>query len=125
MELEIQTEQEAYLAIMYACMSVDERVTEDETDEVINTLVAHKIFKNADLVAIYKKIHLINQAIRYDAFKLVELAVPKISNESKPVVYQTAASLLQADGVVFGVEKDLLQYLQRALKIDDISTGAG
>jgi len=125
MELEIQTEQEAYLAIMYACMAVDERVTEDETEEVINTLVQHKIFKNADLVSIYKKIQLINQAVRYDAFKLVDLAAGIIKEESKMEVYQTAASLLQADGIVFGIEKDLLQHLQIALKIDDFSSGNG
>lgn len=118
MELEIQTEQEAYLAIMYACMSVDERVTEDETQETVNTLIGHKIFKDIDPVAMYKKIYLINQSIRYDSFKLIALAAPKISNESKQEVYRIAASLILADGVVYDIEKELLQYLQIALKID-------
>ena len=118
MSLQIETEQEAYLAIMYACMSVDERVTEEETDELIRSLVKEPIFKDAPLINLYKKVQVINQAIRFDAYKLIELAAPRISPEMKSTVFKSAVNLLQADGIVFGSEKDLMQHLQKCLYPD-------
>ena len=121
MSLNIETEQEAYLAIMYACMSVDDRVTEEETDELIRSLIKEPVFKDADLVSLYKKIQLINQSVRFDPYRLIELAAPKISHERKTTVFKSAVNLLQADGVVFGMEKDLMEHLQRCLYPDSLS----
>lgn len=115
MSLQIETEQEAYLAIMYACMSVDGRVTEDETDELIQSLMKESVFKDAPLIHLYKKVQLINQSIRFDAYTLIELAAPRISAELKGTVFKSALNLLQADGIVFGSEKDLMQHLQKCL----------
>jgi hypothetical protein len=118
MSLQIETEQEAYLAIMYACMSVDERVTEDETDELIRSLMKEPIFKDAPLINLYKKVQVINQSIRFDPYRLIEMAVPRISPELKSTVFKSAVNLLQADGVVFGSEKNLMQHLQKCLYPD-------
>jgi hypothetical protein len=118
MSLEIETEQEAYLAIMYACMSVDERVTEDETDELIRSLIQEPIFQDAPLINLYKKVQVINQSIRFDPYRLIEMAAPKISQALKATVFKSAVNLLQADGIVFGSEKDLMQHLQRCLYPD-------
>jgi hypothetical protein len=115
MSLQIETEQEAYLAIMYAFMSVDGRVTEEETDEMIRSLMKEPVFKDAPLINLYKKVQLINQSIRFDAYKLIELAAPVIGPELKPTVFKSAVNLLQADGVVFGAERELMQHLQKCL----------
>lgn len=115
MDLQIDNQQEAYLAIMYALVSVDEKVTEDETDQLIQLLLKEDIFKEADLMAIYKKVQLINQSVRYDGYRLIEMAAPKISQTFRTAVFRTAVDLLQADGVVFKVEKDLLQHLRTHL----------
>jgi hypothetical protein len=123
MALQIETEQEAYLAIMYACMSVDGRVTEDETDELIRSLMKEPVFKDAPLISLYKKVQLINQSIRFDAYRLIELAAPVIGPELKSMVFKSAVNLLQADGVVFGTEKDLMQHLQKCL-YPEISNGS-
>jgi hypothetical protein len=118
MSLQIETEQEAYLAIMYACMSVDDRVTEEETDELIRSLVKEPVFKDAPLINLYKKVQVINQSIRFDPYKLIEMAAPRISSGLKSTVFRSAVNLLQADGVVFGSEKDLMQHLQKCLYPD-------
>jgi hypothetical protein len=115
MSLQIETEQEAYLAIMYACMSVDDRVTEDETDELIRSLIKEPIFTGSDLVSLYKKIQLINQSVRFDAYKMIEMSAPRISDGLKSAVFKSAVNLLQADGIVFGTEKALMQHLQQCL----------
>jgi hypothetical protein len=118
MSLQIETEQEAYLAIMYACMSVDDRVTEDETDELIRSLVKEPVFKDAPLINLYKKVQVINQSIRFNPYILIEMAAPKISSELKATVFKSAVNLLQADGIVFGSEKDLMHHLQKCLYPD-------
>jgi tellurite resistance protein len=118
MSLQIDTLQEAYLAIMYACISVDDKVTEDETDEMIQMLMKNEIFENADLMAIYKKVQLINQSMRFDPYKIIEMAAPKISHELRSAILATAVNMLQADGVVFNVEKDLLEHLRKHLYLD-------
>lgn len=115
MDLQIENQQEAYLAIMYAIVSADEKVTEDETDQLIQLLLKDEVFKEADLMAIYKKVQLINQSLRYDGYKMIEMAAPKISTALRTAVFKTAVELLQADGIVFKVEKDLLQHLRTHL----------
>lgn len=113
--LQIDSPQEAYLAIMYALVSVDEQVTEEETDKLIQVLLKDDLFKNTDLMAIYKKVQLINQSIRYDGYKLIEMAAPKISKEQRTSLFKQAVEMLQADGIVFRVEKELLQHLRNHL----------
>jgi uncharacterized tellurite resistance protein B-like protein len=113
--LQIDSQQEAYLAILYALVSVDEQVTEDETDRLIHVLVKDELFKNTDLMAVYKKVQLINQSIRYDGYKLIEMAAPKINKEHRTSLFKQAVEMLQADGVVFRVEKELLQHLRNHL----------
>lgn len=116
--MEIESQQEAYVAIMYACISVDEHVTDEETNELIRTLVKSDLFDEVDLVAVYNKVQLVNQANRFDAFKLIEIAATKIKPELKYVVYETAVTLLKADGVVESIEKDLLLHLSKQLNIE-------
>jgi hypothetical protein len=115
MRLKIDNQQEAYMAIMYAFVSIDEKITEDETDQLIQLLLKDEVFKNADLMAIYKKVQLINESLRYDAYRLIEMAAPKISKTLRPAIFKTAVDLLQADGIVFNVEKNLLQHLREQL----------
>ena len=113
--LQIDSQQEAYLAIMYALVSVDEQVTETETDRLIQVLLKHELFKNTDLMAVYNKVQLINQSIRYDGYKLIEMAAPKISKELRSSLFKQAVEMSQADGIVFRVEKELLQHLRNHL----------
>lgn len=113
--LQIDSQQEAYLAIMYALVSVDEQVTEEETDKLIHVLLKHDLFKNIDLMAVYNKVQLINQSLRYDGYKLIEMAAPKISKDIRSSLFKQAVEMLQADGIVFRVEKELLQHLRNHL----------
>jgi uncharacterized tellurite resistance protein B-like protein len=115
--LTIETPQEAYVAIMYACMSVDDTVTETETDELISNLVKSDLFDNVDMVFVYKKVQMVNQANRFNAFRLIELAAPLIGDQLKPEVYQAAVKLLKADGVVHSIEHELLVHLKESLHI--------
>lgn len=105
---QIETEAEAYFAIMYACTLTDGQVTDNETDELVRTLVKEKLFEEVDVVELYNKIQLINQANRFDAFKLITLAAPKVSDSLKPAVYQTAEHLLHLNGMHTTENKILL-----------------
>jgi hypothetical protein len=59
MSLQIETNR-SLSAIRYACMSVDERVTEDATDELIG-LCTEPIFKDAPLINLYKKVQVLTR----------------------------------------------------------------
>ncbi|MDX2188537.1 MAG: tellurite resistance TerB family protein [Bacteroidota bacterium] len=115
---EIKSEKEAYAAIIYSCMAIDGEISEEEVHDLIEMVAHNKMFKGSNINDIFKNI-----ASNYKAAgsfeKMVEIAMPLISNEKKDKLFVTAVDVVLSDGVVAAKEKDLIERLKTGLNIPD------
>jgi uncharacterized tellurite resistance protein B-like protein len=115
---EINNEKEAFMAMLYACMSADNDVSAQEYEDMIYILSRKQLYANTDLRGIYNKIKALHQSIGYNSFKLIELAADKITDDLRLTLYANAMDIFLSDKNFHANEKQLAVYLQKALNID-------
>ncbi len=115
---EIKTEKEAYAAIIYSSMAIDGEISEEEVHDLIEMVAHNKMFRGANINDIFKTI-----AANYKAAgsfeKMVEVAIPKITEENKAKLFITVIDIVLSDGVVAQKEKELIEKLKVGLHISD------
>jgi uncharacterized tellurite resistance protein B-like protein len=116
--LVINDEKEAFMAIMYACMSADNEVSAQEYEEMIHILSRKHLYSGTDLRLLFNKIKSLHQSIGYNSFRLIELAADKISEGLRLTLYTNAIDIFLSDKNFHANEKQLASYLQKALNID-------
>lgn len=109
---------EAFMAVIYACMSADNDVSREEYNEMIHILSGKQLYANTDLQVVFNKIKTLHQSIGYNSFKLIELAADKITQNLRLTLYANAIDIFLSDKNFHANEKHLATYLQKALKID-------
>ncbi len=111
-----QNEQEAWIAIMHACIAVDDDVSDAELDELADTLADKKLFEGHDVLAYSRKVFYAHTQAGSKA--LIDNSVDKISPENRPTLFAQTIQLVLADCVVTDKEKELIKYLHSALDMD-------
>ncbi|MCC9168067.1 tellurite resistance TerB family protein [Pontibacter harenae] len=116
-----QNEQEAWIAILHACMAVDDDVADEELEELSNTLASKTLFEGHDVLAYSKKVFYAHHDV--GSKRLIDNAVDKVAPENKATLFSLTVQLVLADGVVQEKEKELLNYIHSALELDiDLAT---
>jgi uncharacterized tellurite resistance protein B-like protein len=121
---EIKSEKEAYAAIIYASMAIDGEISEEEVHDLIEMVSHNKMFKGSNINEIFKTI-----AANYKAAgsfeKMVEVAIPKITDAHKEKLFVTVIDIILSDGIIAHKEKELIEKLKMGLGIsDDLATKA-
>ncbi len=112
-----KSEPEAWLAIMFSCMAVDEDISEAETNKLSQIMVAKTLFQNIDKVALYEKV--MNLQLQMGSKELIDRSVEKVAEENKPTLFALIVELLLADGILAEKEKEITDYLASALDLDE------
>ncbi|PRY10186.1 hypothetical protein CLV24_115103 [Pontibacter ummariensis] len=112
-----QNEQEAWIAIMHACIAVDEDIADEELDELAETLAYKDFFEGHNVREYYKAVLLAHAKI--GSKQLIDNSVEYISPESKNTLFALTIELLLADEVLADKEKELIGYLTSALDIEE------
>ena len=110
-------EQEAWLAIMHACIAVDEDVAEEELEELSQTLVDKPLFEGQDIRALYRSV-LVAHA-RIGSKQLIDASVDKVAGTHKAGLFAACMELLLADGILADKEQELIRYLWSALDLEE------
>lgn len=110
-------QQEATIAIMYACMAVDGNVSEAEIDKLVQLAAFKKQFKNHSLVDYYKGVFKVHKSL--GSKKIIESSVPKIKDDFKPTLFAMIMELVLADGILDEKEKEISEFLAVVLKLDE------
>lgn len=116
---DIENEKEAFLAVMYACMSADNYISEQELKEMTYILSRKKMYAGVDIMEIYTKVQSVYQFIGYNSFKLIEMAALSISPDLRLTLYTHAMEIFLSDKNFHANEKQLSSYLQKMLDIDE------
>ena len=108
---------EAWVAILYTCISIDGEVSDIEIDVLVRLLLFKNKFSNIEIVPIYKKaMHAKNE---FGPQHIIDKSVQIIKDEDKPTVLSLAAELVLSDGIITDKEKELLEYVTQKLNIDE------
>ena len=111
------SEQEAWVAILCACMSVDGDVSDIEINDMARMLVFKNKFQDVDIASHFK---LATQAkMRVGFFSLVESSAPMVSEDDRPTLLAVATDLVLSDGVLTDKEKELIEFLAKQLNIEE------
>lgn len=114
----IQDENEAFFAIIFACIAVDGKITVEEMHDVTSIFQKSHIFGDLDMNTLYDKIKKLYKECG-DCETLLELAVPHLSENMKPTVYANVMDMVFADGVFDKPEQVLVDKLKSELAISE------
>jgi hypothetical protein len=112
-----QNEQEAWIAIMHACIAVDEDVADVELEELSETLACKPLFEGHDVREYYRTV-LLNHA-RMGSKQLIDSSVDAVTPANKAALFAASIELLIADGVIADKEQELVRYLYSALDLEE------
>ncbi|GEO05445.1 hypothetical protein AAE02nite_31090 [Adhaeribacter aerolatus] len=112
-----RTEQEAWIAIMHACIAVDEVVADEELEELSETLANNSFFDGHEVREYYRSVLLAHAKI--GSKHLIDTSVDAIATENKPTLFARTIELVLADGVVADKEEELIRYLFSALDLEE------
>lgn len=111
------SEKEAFFAILYACISVDGDVDDEEIQDFIAAVNANQFLRDLDLIDTYRSLALRKEKHGLEAF--VGAALPLINDSRKKSLFITAVDLVLSDGIVDKKEEVLLEDIQKGLSISD------
>ena len=112
-----QNEQEAWIAIMHACVAVDDDVADAELEELAQTLADRALFDGHDIMAYSRNVFYAHQQLGSKI--LIDNPVDFISDENRPTLFAHTIQLVLSDCVVTEKEEELIQYLYSALDMDE------
>lgn len=110
-------EQEAWIAIMHACIAVDEDVADEELEELAQTLAYKPMFEGHNVREYYKAVLLAHA--RIGSKQLIDNSVEYISAERKYDLFALTIELVLADGVLASKEEELISYISSALDLEE------
>ena len=110
-----KSEQEAWIAVMYACIAADGDVSDAEIDKLCQLVVYKSMFSGKEIIEYYKPAMIAHKQIGSKA--LIDSSVSLIQENNKPTVFALIMELLLADGILGDKEKEILEYLTESLKL--------
>lgn len=112
-----QNEQEAWIAIMHACIAVDDDVADVELDALAQTLASKSLFEGHDIMTYSRTVFYAHTQVGSKV--LIDNSVDKIAPENRPALFAHTIQLVLSDCVVTEKEEELIQYLYSALDLEE------
>ena len=111
-----KSEQEAWVAIMYASMEIDGYISEIEIRKLFFVLSQQDLFKNKHIADYYQPAMLAHR--RIGSKKIIDSSISFIQHHNKPILFASIMQLLLADGILGKTEKEIARYLTTVLNLE-------
>lgn len=105
------------MAILYCSLNADGEISEVEIDRLSHVLVFKSLFREYNLVELYKKV-----AYAYPDFGgkyIIEQAAKFVSEDNKQTLFAIMLDLLLSDGVFENKEIEVSEIVAKALGLTD------
>jgi uncharacterized tellurite resistance protein B-like protein len=112
-----KNEQEAWIAVMYVCISTDGNVSDAEIDNLSRIVTFKSIFDDYNVAELYKKAAKAKE--QGGEGQLLSKAAELITDETKFSLFACALDLVCADGSIEKKEQMMIEKVAEALKIDE------
>ena len=109
-------EKEAWIGILFSCISSDKRLPEQETETLVHLLLIKEMFKSNEVLSIYRDCMLAPSKL--GSTGLIDICVPLVTAENRPTLFAMAADLMLSDGSMDANEKEILDHLSLSLHVD-------
>jgi hypothetical protein len=110
-------EQEAWIAIMHACIAVDEEVADAELEKLSDTLACKPFFEGHNIREYYRVVLFTHAQV--GSKHMIDISVDKVLPAHKPALFAACIELLLADGILADKEQELVRYLYSALDLEE------
>jgi hypothetical protein len=111
-----KSEQEAWVAIMYASMHIDGHIADSEIQKMFDVVSKLPLFKRKNIADYYQPALLANRKV--GSYNLIDGCVSFIKEDQKQILFELIMQLLLADGKLLQKEKEIAAYLTTALDLD-------
>jgi hypothetical protein len=111
-----QSEQEAWIAIMYASMHIDGHIADAEIQTMFDIVGKSPLFKGKNVADYYQPALLANRKV--GSYNLIDGSVAFIQEDQKACLFELIMKLLLADGKLLQKEKEIAAYLTTALELE-------
>jgi len=112
-----KSEQEAWIAIMYACMEADGYVSEPEVKKMFELVAKEQpLFKNIHIADYYQPAMLTHKKVGGKV--LIDNSADMVAPHNKAALFKAIMALLLADGILTDTEKEIATYLTTALPVE-------
>lgn len=112
----VTSELEAWVGILYSCISADNQITDSEKASLSRLLHSKQKFIGIDIAPLYAKSF--NLRTELGQLKYISACCELIKEEDKETIFALALEVLLADGTLEKEEKNLIEVLSNRLKID-------
>jgi uncharacterized tellurite resistance protein B-like protein len=112
----INSELEAWVGILYSCISADNQITDSETATLSRVLSSKQKFIGIDIAPLYRKAF--NVRAELGQLKYISACSEWIKGEDKETVFALALEVLLADGTLEKEEKNVIEVLSNQLEIE-------
>ena len=112
----VNSEFEAWVGILYSCISADNQITDSETATLSRVLYSKQKFVGIDIAPLYRKAF--NVRAELGQLKYISACSEWIKGEDKETVFALALEVLLADGTLEKEEKNVIEVLSNQLEIE-------
>jgi uncharacterized tellurite resistance protein B-like protein len=112
----VNSELEAWVGILYSCISADNQITDSETATLSRVLSSKQKFIGIDIAPLYRKAF--NVRAELGQLKYISACSEWIKGEDKETVFALALEVLLADGTLEKEEKNVIEVLSNQLEIE-------
>lgn len=119
--VKLNSEKEAFFAIIYACIAVDGNIDDEEIADFVSYVQSNAYLRGMRTIEVYRNMVILKQKHGIEA--IVSAALPMIAEKRKPSLFVAAVDMILADGVVDKKEETLLEDIQKGLGISDELAG--
>lgn len=112
----VTSEFEAWVGILYSCLSADNQITDSETATLSRILHSKQKFLGIDIAPLYAKAFHLRTEL--GQLKHILACCELIQEEDKETVFALALEVLLADGTLDKEEKNVIEVLSNHLKIE-------
>lgn len=111
-----KSEQEAWVAIIYASMHIDCHIADSEIKKMFEVVEKLPLFKRKNIAEYYQPALLANRKV--GSYNLIDGSISLIHEKDKALLFEIIMKLIIADGKVLKKEKDLAAYLTTAMDLN-------
>ena len=112
----VTSELEAWVGILYSCISADNLIKDSETASLSKLLYSKEKFAGIDIAPLYAKSYHLKTEL--GQLKYIVACCELIKEEDKETVFALALEILLSDGLLGEEEKNVIEVLSNQLKID-------
>jgi len=110
------TDLEAWIGILYACMSSDGVVSNVEIDSLSRMIVHKQKFSGIDISPLYNSVS--EAKLKIGGIGLVEACAEFVNEADKDTLFSMAIEIVLADGILEKDEEKVIELIADRMKID-------